>query len=452
MAVPMNELAAQAIELDSWVQDIPDYTAHRKSFSSRLDKGAHKQNISNYTSGGGVGRQPMRVPFRGQGGAAIQQATADTSSSIFIWNRGTGSNYGNFTAAPVRLVNTCEISNLTIEATDGKDRGLVKIKREELANSLKAFDDGREALLHRDGSGTINTIPAGAVINSGTGGGLIGTATYSSMTVENAAAFQDQQTITFLSAVGGTSHGVATISFVEPVTNTIYSTAAWPTTAGGPVAGDIIVVQGATGAAASSVLGKDYWIQNGNVGTIGGVSKADWPGRFSTPTINFGGTGSIVPQTAQRIQAIRMRAMGDDFDGEESAFWVGNPAQSLQFSNMFYAPGITRIDNGGDSIPDMARKNMSKTVLGTDVVWSTVAEPTRMDYIVPDTWHVGQLFDTRLHEWTPGNTVVPVPAIGGTAGQTYFDSFMFAYEWGGQYVCNDPKRNFYLQGLPVVTL
>lgn len=455
MGTPMTELAAQAIELDAWVQEIPDYQAHFDRFLTRMEKSAHKMDISNYTTGGGIGRSPMRVPFRGQGGAAIQQATADTSSAIFTWGRGTGSTYDGFVAAPVRLVNTCEISNLTQQATDGRERGLVKIKREELQNSLKAFDTGVDGLLHRDGSGTMDVIPlTGATINSTTGGGTIGTATYSSITgLQSAASFQDQQTIQFFSAVGGTSHGTATISFVDPVAQTIYSAAAWPSTAGGPVAGDIIVVAGATGAAGSSILGKDYWLQNGNVGTIGGIAKANYPGRLSTPTINFGGSGSVVPATAQRMQAIRMRALGDDFDPNETAFWLANPVQGVALSNQFYAPGITRLDEGSkDYVPDISRKMMQPTILGEDAVWASNAEPSRMDYIVPDTWYFGELFPTRLHEWTPGNTVVTVPAIGAGSGYTYFDSQMFAYERGFQLVCNDPKRNFYLQGLPVASI
>ena len=447
----MNELAAEAIELDAWVEEIPDYQAHFDRFLTRLEKGAHKMDIANYTSGGGVGRQPMRVPFRAQGSSGIQQATADTSSAIFIWNRGTGSYYDGFTAAPVRLVNTCEISNLALQATDGKSRGLVKIKREELQNSLKTFDNGVEGLIHRDGSGTIDQIPATATVNNAAGGGTIGTATYSSIVgLNTAGSFQDQQTIQVLSAVGGTNRGSFVTSYVDPVSQTIYSTTALPA---GTVVGDILVVQGATGAAGSSILGKDYWLANGNVGTIGGIPKANYPGRLSTPTINFGGNGAVTNSTAQRVQAIRMRAMGDDFDANKSAFWLANPSQGVALSNQFYNPGITRLDEGNkENVPDMARKQMQKTVLGEDVVWASTAEPTRMDYIVPDTWYMGVLFETRLHEWTPGNTVVPVPAIGGSANQTYYDSTMFAYERGFQLVCNNPKENFYMQGLPAVIL
>lgn len=451
MANPMTELAAEAIELDAWVEEIPDYQAHFDRFLTRLEKGAHKMDISNATSGGGVTRSPMRVPFRAQGGAGIQQATADTNSAIFVWQRGTGSYYDGFVAAPVRLVNVCEISNLAQQATDGKDRGLVKIKREELQNTLKTFDNGVEGLLHRDGSGTIDTIPTGATINSGTGGGGAGSANYSSIVgLNTAGSFQDQQTVQVLSAVGGTNRGSFIISYVDPVSQTIYSTTTLP---GGTAVGDLLVVAGASGASGSSILGKDYWLSNGNTGTIGGIAKANYPGRLSTPTINFGGTGAIVNSTAQRVEAIRMRAMGDDYDANESGFWLANPVQGVSLSNQFYNPGYTRLDQGGsENVPDTAKKMMQKTVLGEDAVWASTAEPSRMDYIVPDTWYFGEMFPTRLHEWTPGNTVAAVPAIGGSTGQTYFDSQMFAYERAFQLVCNDPKRNFYLQNLPVVTL
>jgi hypothetical protein len=148
-----------------------------------------------------------------------------------------------------------------------------------------------------------------------------------------------------------------------------------------------------------------------------------------------------------------MRALGDDYDPNKSCFWLANPAQGVALSDQYYNPGYTRLDQGNkDYVPDTASKMMQKTILGEDAVWATTAEPTRMDFIVPDTWYFGELFPTRLHEWTPGNTIAAVPAIGEAAGATYFDSTMFAYERAFQTVCNDPKQNFYIENLPVVTL
>ncbi len=266
------------------------------------------------------------------------------------------------------------------------------------------------------------------------------------MGLNTAASFVDQQTVQVLSAVGGTNRGSFTISYVDPVAQTIYCAAALPS---GTTNGDILVVQGATGAAGSSIYGKDYWISNGNTGTLAGVPKANFPGRLSTPTINFGGSGTITNSTAQRVESIRMRALGDDYDENEEAFWYANPMQGVALSENYYNPGITRLDENGDRVVDTAKKFMQKTWAGREVVWSSTAEPSRMDLIVPDVWYFGELFPTRLHEWTPGNPIAAVPTNDGSGTTTYYDSQMFGYERGMNLICQDPKRQFYIQGMPI---
>ncbi len=441
-----TELAVQAIELEAFVEEIADLQAHFDKLQTRLEKGGKKIQVSNQTMRGTTGRAPFWVPVRVQGGAGIQQFGIDTTS-VAAWPRGTGSQFGSFAASPVRLINVCEISNLAQQATDGKERGLVKFSREEMDKSLLAFENGVEGVLNRDGSGTIDVIPATATVNNATGGGAIGTATYSSIVgLTTAASFVDQQTVQVLSAIGGTNRGSFVISYVDPAAQTIYSTTALPA---GTAVGDILVIAGASGAAGSSIYGKDYWISNGNTGTIAGIPKANFPGRFSTPTINFGGSGSISNSTAQRVESIRMRALGDDYDENEEAFWYANPVQGVALSVNYYNPGITRLDENDDRVVDTAKKFMQKTWAGREVVWSSTAEQTRMDLICPSVWYFGELFPTRLHEWTPGNPIAAVPTNDGGGATTYYDSQMFAYERGFNLICQDPKRQFYLQGLPI---
>jgi hypothetical protein len=437
-----TEFAVQSIELEAFVEEIADLQAHFDKLQNRLEKGGKKIQCSNLTVRGTTSRAPFWVPTRVQGGAAIQQFATDTSTTVPSWPRGTGSYFVSFAASPVRLVNVCEISNLSQQATDGKERGLVKFSREEMDKSLLAYENGVEAIINRDGSGTIDSIPSTATINNNTGSG---NQTSSILGLNTAASFVDQQTIQVLSAVGGTNRGSFVISFVDPVAQAIYSATALPA---GTTTGDILVVQGASGAAGSSVYGKDYWIANGNTGTIAGVPKATYPGRFSTPTINFSSTGSIVNSTAQRVESIRMRALGDDYDENEEAFWYANPQQGVALSANYYIPGFTRLDENDDRVVDTAKKYMQKTWAGREVVWSSTAEPSRMDLIVPKVWYFGELFPTRLHEWTPGNPIAAVPVNDG-GGNTYYDSQMFAYERGFNLVCQDPKRQFYLQGLVV---
>lgn len=442
-----TELAVQAIELEQFVEEIADLQQHFDKLQTRLEKGGKKVQISNETVRGTTQRSPFWVPIRVQGGAAIQQFAADTSTTVAAWPRGTASQFASYSASPVRTVNVCEISNLSQQSTDGKERGLVKFSREEMDKSLLAFENGYEGILNRDGSGTIDQIPLNATVNNAAGGGAIGSATYSSIVgLSTAASFTDQQTVQVLSAVGGTNRGTFVVSYVDPVAQTLFSTTALPT---GTVPGDILVILGATGAAGSSIYGKDYWINNGNTGTLAGVPRANYPGRLSTPVINFGGSGSIVNSTAQRVESIRMRALGDDYDENEEAFWYANPMQGVALSDNYYNPGYTRLDENDDRVVDTAKKYMQKTWAGREVAWSSTAEPSRMDLIVPSTFYMGQLFATRLHEWTPGNPIAAVPTNDGTGNTTYWDSQMFAYERGDNWICQDNKRQFSLQGLPV---
>src|SRR4029077_12249867 len=257
-----TELAVEAIELEAFVQEIPDLQAHFDKLQNRLEKGGKKIQVSYQTNRGGTQRSPFWAGTRVQGGAPIQQFGTDTSTTAPAWSRGSGSKFVSMAASPIRFVNVCEISNLSQQATDGKERGLVKFSKEEMDKSLLAFENGIEGVLNRDGSGTIDNIPYTATINNGTG--AAGPQHSSIIGINTAASFVDQQLVQVLSAIGGTNRGSFTISYVDPVTNTLFSADALP---GGTATGDLLVVQGATGAAGSSVYGKDYWIQNGNVGT-----------------------------------------------------------------------------------------------------------------------------------------------------------------------------------------
>ena len=447
MAALSTELAVQNIELESFVEKIADLQQHFNKLQTRLERDGKTIQCSNMTSRAGTARAPFWVPTRVQGGAGIQQFASDTAGTVASWPRGSGSQFVSFAGSPIRLINVCEISNLAIEATSDKEKGLVKFSREEMDKTLLAFENGREALLNSDGTGTIDVIPSSATVNNNTGSGA---QTSSIIGLANAARFVDQQGILVFSA-GGTQRtggiSVALISYVEPVTETLYFSTVLPT---GTTTTDLLVIQGGTGVAGSSIWGQKYWINNSNTGTRGGVTVSNYPGRFQTPIINFNGSGSLVNSTAQRVESIRMRALGDDYDANEKSFWYTNFQQGVALADEFYNPGYTRLDEGGNKeIPDLARRNMQGTWAGREIVYSSTADPTRMDLFVPEDWYKGELFPTRLHEWTPGNPIAAVPTNDGTGTTTYFDSQMFAYECGEQWICSNSKRQFSIQGLPV---
>lgn len=446
MASLSTELAVQGIELEAYVTKIADLQQHFNKLQTRLERDGNKVECSNMTARGGVQRAPFWVSTRPQGGAAIAQFAADSAGTVASWPRGTGSQYVTFAASPVRLIGVCEISNLSVEATSDKERGLVKFPKEEMHNSLLAFENGREGLLNSDGTGTIDVIPTTATISSNSG---TGAQTSFISGLPNAPRFTDQQVVQFISA-GGTNRGTATISYVDPVSLTLWFSTVLPSTGGATAVTDLIVVQGAAGTAGSSVYGKNYWINNSPTGTRAGVNIANFPGRFQTPIINFNNSGTVTNSTAQRVESIRARALGDDYDQDEKSFWYTNYVQGVALADEFYNPAFNRTDQGDkDNVPDLARRNMQRTWGGREVVYSSTCDPSRMDLFVPEDWYKGELMPTRLHEWWPGQPISPVPTNDGSGNTTFFDSQMFAYECGENWICSNSKRQFSMQNLPI---
>ena len=440
MANPLLESAVEAVELEAFSKDIPSLIPKGTTAYSLFKNRATTIPVSNVTQAGGTTRPSFRVPFRPLAGAAIQTGTGDASSLL----RGTGSAWDGFALSPIFLFNVCEISYLAQAATQGKARGLFNVKAQEIKNSLDQAMQGIEGLINSDGSGAFDQIPATAVINNGTGSGN----QLSSIVGMNVAfAFTDQQTIQFFSSEGGTNLGSATISTVDPVSQTLYFSTVLPV---GVATGDYLMVQGGSGAVGSNILGIRYWQVNSNTGTLAGINRSKWPGRLSTPTINLDG-GPITPGVAQRAQVLLGRALGPDNKAMKSAVWYGPPEQAYAISNLYYNVQISQNIEKGQSVPDMSRRYFSETFGGREYHESWTAVPNRVDLLLFDTWYMGEMIPLELYDFGGGLTVVPVPDVGTTNG-TYLTSHMFAYNCAFQLANSAPKAGLYIQDAAVPTV
>ena len=440
MANPLLESAVEAVELEAFSKDIPSLIPKGTTAYSLFKNRATTIPVSNVTQAGGTTRPSFRVPFRPLAGAAIQTGTGDASSLL----RGTGSAWDSFALSPIFLFNVCEISYLAQAATQGKARGLFNVKAQEIKNSLDQAMQGIEGLINSDGSGAFDQIPATAVISNGTGSGN----QLSSIVGMNVAfAFTDQQTVQFFSSEGGTNLGSATISTVDPVSQTLYFSTVLPV---GVATGDYLMVQGGSGAVGSNILGIRYWQVNSNTGTLAGINRSKWPGRLSTPTIYLDG-GPITPGVAQRAQVLLGRALGPDNKAMKSAVWYGPPEQAYAISNLYYNVQISQNIEKGQSVPDMSRRYFSETFGGREYHESWTAVPNRVDLLLFDTWYMGEMIPLELYDFGGGLTVVPVPDVGTTNG-TYLTSHMFAYNCAFQLANSAPKAGLYIQDAAIPTV
>jgi len=144
-----------------------------------------------------------------------------------------------------------------------------------------------------------------------------------------------------------------TISFSDGPSNTLYFSTNLANITGLQTT-DYVVVNGATYGAGNSILGIKAWDVNSNSGTIGGLTRSNYPGRLSTPTINLAGA-ALTPGTAQRAEVILGRALGPDAESIKSGIWYGGPDQAFAQSNLQYNVQIVNAqDVKGDKTLDMA--------------------------------------------------------------------------------------------------
>lgn len=433
-ANPVQEAAVQAVELDAFAKRIPDLVQHDDTVYSLFKAQATTVPIANITAAGGTSRPSFRIPVRIQAGAALSQGTGNGDSL----GRGTGSQWAGMAVGPYFLYSVNEITFLSRIATEGRKRGLFNVQAQELDNSYKQAVQGIEALIQGDGSGYLDQIPATATITSGTPSSIVG--------MTNAFQFTDQQTVQVFSAIGGTNRGSFVISFVDPVTQTIYSAGPLPA---GTTNGDFLIINGASGSANGSVLGIKAWQTNSSTGTIGGLTRSNYPGRLSTPNINLNG-GSIALSTGYRALTLLMRALGANNPGIDSSVWVCGPDQAMQIANLYYnVLFVNGADVKADVTPDIVKKSWPSSYAGRKLVVGMAPTPGRLDLLHMGSWYLGEMLPLELYDFGGGMTVAPVPDIvnGG-----YLTSTVFAYVTALNLANANPRAGVYVTNAATPTI
>jgi hypothetical protein len=347
----------------------------------------------------------------------------------------------------------CEISWLSQQATDSKQKGLFEVKAQEMKNSLDQAMQGLEALVNADGSGMLDQIPTTATVNNNTG---TGQSTSSIVGMNIAAAFTDQQNVTvYPTETSSSPRGSFTISYVDVVSQTIYSASALP--AGTQTSDFLFIYQGATvslGAASASIQGIRAWQVNSNTGTIGGLNRASFPGRLSTPTIAL--NASVTPGLAPRALTLLGRALGPDSVAINSMVWHTGPDQGYSIANIYYNVQVpnSQAYKGDKATPDLAHKLFQDTFGGRPLHISWNALPGRIDGLVLDNWYIGELEPLELYDFGGGQVVAPVPDIPAvpTGNNTYLASHMFSYVSCWNLVDSAPKSGVYVTGATQPTI
>ena len=432
----LNEAAVQAVELETVREDIPDLMQTTDTFYTRLKKAGRVLPFSTSTGGGygssfdATGRPAMRIPMRIKAGSAHTQFNADGGDM----QRGTGSVYAAQFISPVSFSEALEITAQAMWSTDSDKKSRVNVRATEFTYTLEQFKSNLDADFQGDGSGTLGTVVTAASAGGGAG------PSYSNITMDNANQLYDNQVVQIFPSVGGTTRGAFQVSFVDGVTNTVWSADALPSVGGATATGDIVVVNGATGAAGTSIMGIKAYQVNGNTGTLNGLSRSQYPGRLSTPTVNLSGA-AITEFTGRQVTSKIELALGIDNAALADLVWYCNVDQASAMENLAIQVAITNQQQiKGDSSQDMIKKMTPKTFVGYDVIKSVHATPGRIDALCLKYWGMGELKAADLYDV---NGMTQFPTIGASGGINA--SVVSYFVWSGNIFNSNVRAGAYIQ-------
>lgn len=369
-----------------------------------------------------VSSRPERIPFKALSGGKSRVVNLDGGDM----GRGGGPVEAFGSLAPVYFDHIIEWTKLAEQATNGKEKAVIDYAQWLLKNAMDQFKSNLDSLIsYGDAANTLGVITSYDNVNF-------------IVYVDNANRFYDGQDIDDWSALAGTNRGTLTILSVDANNKALYLPAAPGFT---PVAGDLLLENNSTGVAGSGINGITALQLNSNTGTYMGVTRANYPGKFSTPTVNAGGA-TLTPAMARLLINQMKIAMGVDTDTTGLIAFMGLD-QKAAWENTGLV--VTQnIQAGNATGRDMLAAKQVETIGGIEIVASLKAIPGRIDLLDLNNWFRSEIQPLDWYEADGQTTFWPMGASGGIAA-----SYLKYLVWGGNLGNMNPRRGAYLSSLAV---
>ena len=375
-----------------------------------------KRNVETQSS------RAMRIPLDILAGGQQRQVNPDGGD----YGRGAAIVADYAQLSPVFFTNATEFTKLAESATDGTQKAVDSMAKRNLEKAVDQMRKFYETLLNTDGSGTLDTVVAVA-------GNIL--------TVNNVNKFTDQQNIQVFPALGGVSRGTVQTLSSDSATKQLFLTTNAPV---GTIPGDLLIIEGAPGVAATSLLGIEYHQVDSNTGTWLNLARSSYPGRLKTPHValnNF----SITPSAVRLGEALLKKALGVNNPNVDDLMWHLDVDQDAAWENLAITPTINIMQQvKGDSSQDMLKRMTPETIAGRKKIVSIAANPGRIDGLCLKHWGRGEIQPTGPLEFG-GQTLFPIyGASGGLAAST------ISYLWGGFNIFTDnPRAGIFFDGAAI---
>ena len=302
-------------------------------------------------------------------------------------------------------------------STNANEKAIENYSKMIMKRSMKNFRTYMEAIFTQGaGDNLLDTVATTATLGA------------TSILVNNANQFQDQQPVDVWTSTGGTFVTSFVVQSVDAANKTLWLS--------GPLgaactAGYGLYVKGSAGVANSGLFGLFQAAVSTNTGTAFGLSRASYPGKLIMPYVS-GNNQPITPSTARKLTAQMQIALGATAAFElDLQINMGMDQMAAWENTAIQVASIIQNQISGDSSQDMIKKHSPKTFMGYPIVNKGMgnihAKQGRIDGVCLKCWGRVENQPIDFLEYG-GQTIFPqYGASGGLAASTFF------YLWTG---CN----------------
>jgi hypothetical protein len=429
---PLNAAASIGVELEKVRDAVYPQFQQDDTFLSMIQVRTDNLDVSD---------RLCRIPILVQPGSQFSQFTPDGSSM----GVGSGEKYDDGVTTPVYFNQAVQITKEAEWATNSKEKSVVDVFKDSFKLNLRQFRSNIEALMSSsDGSGTLGTVTS--------------TATAGQLTVSNSNNFQASCVYQVWSALGGTYRGNISALTVDSVNNILYLVGTFPP---GTTNGDLLLVNGASGVANTSLNGIPAINVSSSTGQWFGINRSAYPGVLNTPYLNAS-SGPLTPQIVQILESYMQRATGVDTEDLDDCFAHANVDQvsawellglvTTSAGGFSSGSGQTSFvsqegsGKGGDTRMDYMKGKRIKTLAGRKLVTNIHAQRARLDLICAKYWFRVESKPASLFD-VDGITVFPL--YGNDGGVATSQAFYFVC--GMQMATSRARSGAYTDTLAVPT-
>jgi hypothetical protein len=346
--------------------------------------------------------RPARIPVQPLTGNKFRSGTLFDGNDM---GQGSGPVQAFGTLPPVSFLQCTQYTALAEWSTSNRQQAVANYVEEANRQATETFAGYVDASLQGNGSNNLDTVVSTGV---------------NSLVVNNANFFLDNQDVDGYSSLTGAAGflGTVTVQSVDILNNTIWLTG--PVPAGFGV-GTLLLISGSPGIANSGIYGLRYLLVGGNAGSLMGIQRSAFPGKFSTPTISV--NGSLTPGVVRTIESLVELCIGSERADALDLRAHCNVDMRLAWENLaLLVQRVVMNEVKGDQSVDMLKRRAPTEIAGRPMVVNERAAPGIIDFIAFKNLFRTQVKPVDLFE-VGGQTIFPSYGLSGGLAS----SMMFYY-------------------------